>query len=159
MNSGSRELFTGINTLMTRFVAGMSADESGAIVQGNVRETSRTYNIGDTGPGGGIIFHVEGNTYFEVSRLLGDHTWDNAVRIARDFRGGGFDDWYLPSRGELELIYRNLQRSNIINLGTQFYWSSVQSGSSHAWAQSFSTGSLFNQSKSSTHSVRAVRAF
>ena len=60
MGSGSRELFNGINTLMTKFVAGMGADESGAIVQGPNRGSNRTYNVGDFGPAGGYIFYDKG---------------------------------------------------------------------------------------------------
>jgi hypothetical protein len=38
-------------------------------------------------------------------------TWARGLRI------GGFDDWYLPSRDELEIIYRNLKPTTEENWG------------------------------------------
>ena len=32
-----------------------------------------------------------------------------AAQFCRSLKTGGFDDWYLPSRDELELLYRNLK--------------------------------------------------
>jgi len=55
MGSGSRELYTGITSLMTKFNEGMSAGTSGDIVPGG-----RIYKIGDFGPAGGLIFYDKG---------------------------------------------------------------------------------------------------
>ena len=44
IGSASRELFNGVNTLMVRFVSGMTM-----------------YRIGDTGPAGGIVFYDKGS--------------------------------------------------------------------------------------------------
>lgn len=49
--------------------------------------------IGDKGPGGGIVFHIEGNKSYEVSDLLGRATWGKAFELCYDYRGGGYDDW------------------------------------------------------------------
>ncbi|MBP3367350.1 MAG: hypothetical protein J6K96_10250 [Treponema sp.] len=35
--------------------------------------------IGDIGPGGGLVFYIEGNKSYEVSELLGTATWGEAV--------------------------------------------------------------------------------
>lgn len=69
-------------------------------------------------------------------------------------------DWYLPSKMELDLLYRNL-RDKIINTGSSgYHWSSSQNDSEYAWPKIFSGdfhyGSYY---KSSTNSVRAIRAF
>jgi len=70
MGSAPRDLFNGINTLMTRFVAGMSADESGTIVQGQVRASAvdTGISIEVTTRNGGILY-FQGN---EIASL-----WDN----------------------------------------------------------------------------------
>ena len=123
---------------------------------------SGTYKIGDTGPGGGIIFMAEGNSYMEVSRILGGYKWARAVKVAKDFRGGGYRDWHLPSKEELNMVYQNLQKSGVANLGTGTYWSSSLNSYRSVWVQDFSNGSqpyYHNNNKNFTFSVRAVRAF
>jgi len=127
---------------------------------GSTSNNSGTYKIGNTGPGGGIIFAAEGNSYWEVSRLLGDYTQDRAVQVAKDFRGGGYNDWYLPSREELNMVYQNLVKSGIANLGNGTYWSSSTYIGSSLWIQRFSDGDQTNHKYTyDTYSVRAVRSF
>jgi hypothetical protein len=122
---------------------------------------AKVYKIGDTGPGGGIVFYAEGNSGMEVSRLLGSHTWEEAVKVAKEFNGGGMKDWYLPTRSELNLIYENLQKAKIANLGTVDYWSSsVIPYWEQAYMQHFRDGSYDERAQTSaTYSVRAVRIF
>jgi len=62
MGNSSRELYNGINTLMKKFIAGMSTDESGDIVQGANKGAGKTYKVGDVGPAGGIVFFDRGFT-------------------------------------------------------------------------------------------------
>jgi hypothetical protein len=86
----------------------------------------RTYNIGDKGPGGGFIFYAEGGVYMEVTLTLGSYNWDQAVEVAKNYKGGGFTDWRLPSQSELNMIYQNLRKKNLAGLGDDTYWSSSQ---------------------------------
>ena len=75
---------------------------------------------------------------------------------------GGYEDWFLPSKGELDLMYINLKMiRGIGNFTDGWYWSSTQysGGSYAAWAHNFSSGSQSDLTKSSTSFVRAVRAF
>ena len=68
-------------------------------------------------------------------------------------------EWYLPSKIELDLLYRNL-RDKIINTGSSgYHWSSLQDIKDNAWDQRFSDGHQCSGSKYGTHSVRAIRAF
>ncbi|GHT82058.1 hypothetical protein FACS1894137_00260 [Spirochaetia bacterium] len=72
----------------------------------------------------------------------------------------GFDDWYLPSKDELNLMYTNLKRNGLGNFQSAWYWSSSENNNNFAWPQDFSDGSQFNYNyKNSTYCVRAVRAF
>ena len=134
--------------------------------------TTNTYNIGDTGPGGGIVFAVGGsitpsgdivftlggNTNWEVSQFLGNLNHTDASWTAQNYRGGGYTDWRLPSWAELKLVYENLQRSGKADLGrSNNYWSSASS-QGIGYALSFRDGGqLFNHSHIS--SVFAVRSF
>jgi hypothetical protein len=124
---------------------------------------STPIQIGDTGPGGGIFFYIEGNTRWEVSRNLGSYTAYNAQVAAHDFRGEGFSDWYLPSKDELNFIYQNLQVAGIVNLGSDWYWSSSEfgylGGNMQVWKQKLSDGNQDWAAFNSVNSVRAIRAF
>ena len=101
------------------------------------QNSSRT--IGDTGPGGGIIFAVEGDKYMEVSHRLGEYNWPNAINFAGNYEGGGFTDWRLPTVEELRQIYRNLKVKRIGKLDNRTYWSSNES-SNRNFAITFDLG-------------------
>jgi len=115
--------------------------------------------IGKTGPGGGIVFFAEGGQYKECSGELGNSTWDAAVATAKNYKGGGFTDWHLPDRGELDLIYKNLKKNNLGGLSDNFYWSSAEYSNSSAYCQNFKNGVQDFYSKTSSFSVRAVRSY
>lgn len=69
----------------------------------------------------------------------------------------GYNDWYLPSKNELNEMYLN---KNIIGGFTIFaYWSSTEKDVSRAWFQNFGSGTQVTQSKLSSYSVRPVRYF
>jgi hypothetical protein len=160
MGGSSRDLYNGVNTLVANFVKGISA-EGGQVTQNTSAEVDyKTYKIGDTGPGGGIIFAVEGNTGMEAARILGEYDWKNAITTARNHRGGRHSNWHLPTKSELGLIYDNLQRAKVVNLGSVSYWSSSEySNNRYAWLQRFGDGSQAGDLKSSLNSVLAVRTF
>ena len=52
--------------------------------------------------------------------------------------GVTYADWYLPSLHELNLLY--LQRTVVGGFASAFYWSSPESGGTHAWVQDFTDG-------------------
>lgn len=94
-----------------------------------------------------------------------------AAQLCEGLSYGGYEDWFLPSKDELDLIYENLYLNEVggfppeENLNPNHYWSSSQlpSMDNFAWAQIFSStfnGSQFedNWDDNST-CVRAVRAF
>jgi len=85
---------------------------------------------------------------------------DYAAQIAANYQGGGFGDWYLPSKYELNLLF---QKKAFVGLFPGFgYWSSNESGNSNAWGQDFSDiwGTQFYTNRTQKHSsVRAIRAF
>ena len=89
-----------------------------------------------------------------------------AAGLARAYTGGGYTDWFLPSKDELNLMYLNRATINttaVSNSGSDFsnwyYWSSTEFGTNHAWLQYFDNGNQGGATKSYTNSVRAVRAF
>jgi hypothetical protein len=87
-----------------------------------------------------------------------------APRICSDLILNGYNDWYLPSKKELQLLYTNLYLNNIgafISQTNIRYCSSTQSSATTLWALDFSNGIWSSgQSKYSTFlPVRAVRTF
>jgi hypothetical protein len=158
MGGDASALYTGIRSLVSAFAAGIGSSE-GQVVQNTQAGTSGKYKVGDTGPGGGTVFYVEGNSGLEVSQLLGIYSWSEAKTAAWNYKGRGHSDWYLPTRSELYLIYENLQKAGVMNLGSNTYWSSSERTGYGSWYQRFSDGSQDYYDKTGTFSVRAVRAF
>jgi TolB-like protein len=117
------------------------------------------YRIGEKGPGGGVIFYSGNGMNMECSETIGEYPWDQALTAAQEYRGGDYSDWRLPTKGELELLYTNLRKKNLGALGNDWYWSSSQTNTTHAWIQRFSDGMQSPNYKSSPNCVRAVRTF
>ena len=89
-----------------------------------------------------------------------------AAGLARAYTGGGYTDWFLPSKDELNKMYTNRATINTTaasNSGSDFsnwyYWSSTENDGGNAWAQHFLSGYQYGVNKYSTRNVRAVRAF
>jgi uncharacterized protein (TIGR02145 family) len=70
---------------------------------------------------------------------------------------GGYDDWYLPSKDELNLLYLN--RAVIGGSVSNAYWCSSEFSSETAWKQSFVEGYKSVSYKYDYYYVRAVRSF
>ena len=80
-----------------------------------------------------------------------------AAEVANAYELNGFADWFLPSKGELNLLY--LQKDVVGSFASDGYWSSSENGSFGAWYQNFGSGAQLGPSKDFTLGVRAVRAF
>jgi len=84
-----------------------------------------------------------------------------AAKICDDLVLNGYDDWYLPSRGELNILYQNRNLIGGFNTVSGIYWSSSEGGSNgnYAWCQDFFRSGQGNYGKNYACRVRAVRAF
>ena len=83
-----------------------------------------------------------------------------ATGLARAYTGGGYNDWYLPSKDELNKMFLN--KSSVGNFFNDNYWSSSEfSGSTWngAWFQRFSDGYQQDGWKDYTFRIRAIRSF
>ncbi|MFM8350213.1 MAG: hypothetical protein ACKN9D_04015, partial [Actinomycetales bacterium] len=84
---------------------------------------------------------------------------NSAAGAAAAYRGGGKDDWFLPSKDELAKLYDKRSEAGMSGV---FFWSSSQGEYSavNAWGQFFDDGHQFNDGKDdAVGSVRPVRAF
>ncbi|GHV80546.1 hypothetical protein AGMMS49944_23370 [Spirochaetia bacterium] len=83
-----------------------------------------------------------------------------AAQLCASFNYGCYTDWFLPSKDELDLMYKNLAIKGVGGFTGGWYWSSSEYSNSFAWVQVFSDGNQHTGSKSNRPSyVRAVRAF
>jgi hypothetical protein len=94
------------------------------------------------------------------------NTWgpmDNATHPAGNFCAtrsiGGYADWYLPAKDELNTMYVNKGSMPAgEGFAAIFYWSSTERLASDACGQLFSNGTLSNSVKTSSgRCIRAVR--
>ena len=74
--------------------------------------------------------------------------------------------WYLPSIGQLMLIFANniaindcLNAINNLQLNTNYWWSSTQSAATYMWAVSGSNGGVSYGNRNLNYVVRAVSAY
>ena len=88
-----------------------------------------------------------------------------ASELCQDFYTDFYDDWYLPSKYELNLMHQNIGYGNVLGLGNvgnfspSFYWSSTEYNEPDAWGQDFYYGTQMSGDKSFPAYVRAIRAF
>lgn len=85
------------------------------------------------------------------------NTGSYAAKICRDYRGGGYSDWYLPSKNELLQLYVN--KAAIGNLINYYYWTSSAYSTNLAWLVDMSGGEMNYNYQDVNSPVRAVRAF
>ena len=72
---------------------------------------------------------------------------------------GGYDDWFLPSSDEMDLLYRIRGVLGVDGFSPGVYWSSTEYRDDDAWVQTFINGNQYDYGKGYTRDVRAVRAF
>jgi hypothetical protein len=81
-----------------------------------------------------------------------------AAKLCDDLTEGGYSDWFLPSKDELNQLYLN--QVVIGGFVDYSYWSSSEDTAIHAWAQGFDVvGPQYSSNKYVSLRVRAVRAF
>jgi hypothetical protein len=171
-------------------------------------DTADLYALRDTGPGGGLVFHVtDGGLHGLEAAPAGwyDGTsdpsaaWSNVVdalangasplpkavgsgsantdaiiaqaghtasaaKLCRDYRGGGFDDWFLPSADELTLMWQSLQSEGLGGFTTggpdYDYLSSSETSATVICNIYWADGVLYEtDSKADPDFLRPARAF
>ena len=120
------------------------------------------------------------------AKCVGTDGSPSAASIAATYNGGGKDDWFLPSRKELDALCfaffkgrtgddysaddcMGSGKSDAVTSATDVtpgwsfasdkYWSSSEDAASGAWRQDFENGYQPGISKPTTYYVRPVRAF
>ena len=73
--------------------------------------------------------------------------------------GVKFDDWFLPSAGEEQLMYTNLEQAGVVQFSHYDDWSSSEVESDTAWYPDYDAALRTGANKFFTNVLRAVRAF
>jgi hypothetical protein len=114
---------------------------------------------------GGIVFQINEDGTGLVADLqdLGLMDWNDAMDAAANATSLGYDDWYLPSIEELELMHNTIgnggAEGNIGGFQNAWYWSSSEIYNNSAWSVIFTNGYTDLDYKYSTRLVRIIRAF
>ncbi|MCH3916561.1 MAG: chitobiase/beta-hexosaminidase C-terminal domain-containing protein [Spirochaetia bacterium] len=142
-----------------RYLEAAPADEDGIFRWGGYG----TYINGtETSVGSG-----ESNTERIVS-MFGDqepyqNCTDYAAKVCSEKVYNGYNDWFLPSRGELLLIWHQLYTQGLggefVSDGTCYYWSSSEYDKFAASSDYMETNHIYNINKTSGAHIRAIRSF
>ncbi len=152
------------------------------------------YSLGDTGPAGGLIFHIDDGTYYESAPtstgtapwgcsgtliggangvnigtgrqntqdiLAGCATAGIAARESDNYTLNSFNDWFLPSKAELNKMYVNLHLQGLGSFDVALpHFSSSQVTATTAWFQFFGSGNqASNTTRDNSANYRPVRSF
>ena len=114
--------------------------------------------MGDTNAYGADINYVKHNTTDYAARLC--EILEYTVGVTT------YDDWFLPSKDELNLMYTNLHSFGLGGFANDGYWSSSENyrEAKYAWIQYFNDGYQYYYERgfdfsSGCYRVRPVRAF
>ena len=100
-----------------------------------------------------------GSGYENCYNNSGNNSSHPAIWHCTQATHGGYNDWFLPSKDELNEMYVNLRLKGLGHFQNEWYWSSTQFSEFNAWIQYFSTGLQNLTSKFNFFRVRAVRRF
>lgn len=121
-------------------------------------------NIDLVGATGTALGDGANNTLYIIQNCTPPPGVTIAAQRCVDYRGGGYSDWYLPSKDEFQAIYlnRGLLTGSIFT-ANKFHTSTQLSGPIdyiYNWRQQFiSTPNQIFESKSTSADVYAVRTF
>ncbi len=114
------------------------------------------------GPSIGAIGYEIGTGLTNTNIIIasqGETSTNYAAGLARAYRGGGYTDWFLPSKDELNKLYLN----RALIGGFQYvYWSSTEDAlyyNSLVFGQQFYNGQWASYNKWPAYYVRAIRSF
>jgi hypothetical protein len=99
------------------------------------------------------------NTLTVMDSLRQQGESGKAVQQCFVMHTGGVVDWFLPSKDELDLMYKNLKAKELGGFSNGPYWSSSQIDLNYAWTQNFRDGTQNHDFKETPCLVRAIRAF
>jgi hypothetical protein len=109
-----------------------------------------------TTPLGGTL-EARGTGKDNTATILAQDADAPAAKACDDYSLGVFDDWFLPSVGELNEMYSH--RTIIGGFSSDWYWTSSETSANSARSIDFQSAALSSLLKYATRLVRPIRAF
>jgi hypothetical protein len=127
-------------------------------------ETTRP-GIGDAMPDGTVYAGISPDTGKALYATPADAphicSFNQAQEYARRLVAHGHNDWRVPTKSELNLLFRNRRAIQGFDISGSHpagrYWSSSHHLAYHVWAQRFSDGHQFYYVKINGSSLRCIR--
>jgi hypothetical protein len=115
-----------------------------------------------TNASGIVIGSGKSNTDLIIEKQTSTGRPFAAAALAVAHNGGGYTDWFLPSKNELYKLYLN--REAIGGFEANWYWSSSEKNEAYAEALNFGTGNFdgiggYKGPAGTPYKVRAIRTF
>jgi hypothetical protein len=108
----------------------------------------------------GLLLGMGATNTTKIISVQGGTSTTYAAGFAKAYNAGTYNDWFLPSRDELNKLYLNRLAIGGFDYSiSTVYWSSTESSSSGAYSRNFVNGVSTIDAKSMTRRVRAVRIF
>jgi hypothetical protein len=114
----------------------------------------------------GVYLGLANTNTIKAVQGAGTYAATVASNYSVTVEGVTYNDWYLPSSTEANLMFQNLDAINATSLahgGTEIsrveYWTSTEVGLNYVWNQDFNNGSQNGKEKSYPYKVRAIRCF
>ncbi len=119
--------------------------------------TSDVIGAGESNTTALVKSDVEYNMYLVYA---GEQKGTYAALACSRYSKNGFDDWFLPSRDEIYLMYTNLYMRELGSFDdSSNYWTSTENSSVESFSQNFKTGSRQMEQRGLIRRVRAIRSF
>lgn len=100
---------------------------------------------------------VEYNMYLDYA---GEEKGTYAALACARYSKNGFDDWFLPSKNEIYLMYTNLYKKGLGSFDdSSNYWTSTESSSVESFSLNIKWDSRQMEGRSVKNRVRAIRSF
>jgi hypothetical protein len=117
------------------------------------------YTIGQSFQGGKIVYINETGRHGLIvcDKDLGSFDYTTAMKRCLGFKFENYDDWRLPTRTELNWIYKN--RKMVTGITPGMYWSTSTVNTTTAWTQDLTDGHTGNFNMGMNLKARAVRSF
>lgn len=120
---------------------------------------SITANWGCSGYEIGNLSVISGSANTNTSRIYQScGSFGSAARVCYDYSINDYNDWYLPTVGELSSIAYAVKNGSY-NFPADSYWSSSEYDASQAYSVDFTSGTWVKYSKLSNLKVVAIRYF